>query len=117
MQHSYSEKDFAYVDLTQISPSKQARQPSLDYAKFRNDRVLSVQDRRSRQNAAPVASSIKRSLFAIRRGQLVLRTVQLVGAGGLVATLILLENIPSVQSYIVRAPVCAYITFEGGDDC
>jgi len=106
MQQSYSEKDFAYIDLTQISPSKPARQNSIDYAKFRNDRVLSVQDRRSRQDLTPVASNTKRSLFAIRRGQLVLRVVQLVGAGGLVACLILLENIPSVQSYIVRAPVC-----------
>lgn len=109
MQHSYSEKDFAYIDLTSLSPSKSTHQDSnsIDYAKFRNDRVLSVQDRRSRQghDLTPVASSTKRSLFAIRRGQLVLRTVQLVGAGGLVATLILLENIPSVQSYIVRAPV------------
>lgn len=114
---SYSavdEKDFANVDLAPISPTRTNN--TIDYAKFRNDRILSVQDRSSRrpQNVTPLPSSTRRAVFGIRRGQLVVRVLQLVGSAGLLTTLILLGNIPSIQSYIVRAPVSM---FRYGDEC
>jgi hypothetical protein len=104
------EKDFAQVDLTPISPAKSAGQRSSnssDYARFRNDRILSSQDKRleTRRDAVPMPKSTRKSIFAVRRVQVVIRGLQLVGSGGLLAVLILLSNIPAVQSYIVRAPV------------
>lgn len=97
-------KDFTNIDLAPLSPTKSST--STQYAKFRNDRVLSVQDRRSRGQAVqPLGQRTKRSIFGLRRALLVVRTLQLLGAAGLLACLCLLGNIPDIQSYIVRAPV------------
>jgi len=97
-------KNLTNIDLAPLSPTKSSN--TTEYAAFRNDRVLSVQDRRSRgQNVQPLGTGIRKSIFGLRRALLVVRALQLVGAGGLLACLCLLGNIPSIQSYIVRAPV------------
>jgi len=101
---SIDAKNFTNIDLAPLSPTKSSN--TTEYAKFRSDRILSVQDRRSRgQNVRPLSEGVRKSIFGLRRALLVMRALQLVGAGGLLACLCLLGNIPSIQSYIVRAPV------------
>jgi len=101
---SINPKDFTNIDLAPLSPTKSSN--STEYGKFRNDRVLSVQDKRNRgQNAQASSTRVRQSIFGLRRALLVVRALQLVGAAGLLACLCLLGNIPEIQSYIVRAPV------------